>query len=264
MEKNENEINQFGGGRTPRIWSGVVLLIAGCLLLAYKMGAPIPGWVFTWPVLLIAIGMLTGIKSRFHNPGALIMIVVGGIFLIDQTNPLLNFHDYIIPAILIGIGLIYILRPRRTWREKHEKRWHKSFYEGPNYAPPTNPHQIPIDTGVEESDAEYVEINAVFGAVKKIILSKNFRGGEINCFMGGSELNLMKADLKKPVKLEINNVFGGTKLIVPSNWNIKNEVTAVFGGIEDKRNVVAGMADPDKILVLNGTCVFGGIEVINY
>ncbi|MGZ4048066.1 MAG: LiaF transmembrane domain-containing protein, partial [Bacteroidia bacterium] len=115
MEKNENEINKFGGERRPRVWSGIILLMSGCLLLAYKMGAPIPAWVFTWPVLLIAIGFLTGIKSRFHNPGAFIMIVIGGIFLVDQTSPELKFHDYILPAILIGVGIIYIFRPRHTW-----------------------------------------------------------------------------------------------------------------------------------------------------
>lgn len=263
MEKNGNEINKFGGERRPRVWSGIMLLMAGCLLLAYKMGAPIPAWVFTWPVLLIAIGFLTGIKSRFHNPGAYIMIVIGGIFLIDQTSPELKFHDYILPAILIGVGIIYILRPRHTWGERYDRSWRRSFYEAPNYAPPSNYYEAKADTEFAEDTAEYVEINAVFGSVKKIILSKNFKGGEINCFMGGAELNLLKADMQKPINLEVNNVFGGTKLIVPSNWDVKNEVTAVFGGIEDKRNVT-GVADPGKVLVLHGTCVFGGIEVINY
>jgi hypothetical protein len=74
----------------------------------------------------------------------------------------------------------------------------------------------------------------------------------------------MKADMQHSASLEVNNIFGGTKLIVPSNWDIKNEVTAVFGGIEDKRNIAAGIVDPGKILVLNGTCVFGGIEITNY
>ncbi|MGH2647036.1 MAG: LiaF transmembrane domain-containing protein [Ginsengibacter sp.] len=260
MEKNEN---QFGGEKRPRVWSGIVLLTAGGLLLAYKMGAPIPGWFFTWPVLLIAVGLLTGIKSRFHNPGALIMIVVGGIFLIDQTSPELKFHDYILPAILIAVGIVYILRPRRTWGERHSRHWRRSSYQGPAYVPPSDYHQPGTDEGFTEDASESVEINAVFGSVKKIILSKNFKGGEINCFMGGAELNLLKADLQKQVNLEVNNVFGGTKLIVPTNWDVKNEVTAVFGGIEDKRNVT-GVTDPGKVLVLHGTCVFGGIEVVNY
>ena len=82
--------------------------------------------------------------------------------------------------------------------------------------------------------------------------------------MGGTEINLMKADIQQPVVLEVNNVFGGTKLIVPSNWDVKNEVTAVFGGIEDKRDINTGIPDPGKIMILKGTCVFGGIEVTNY
>jgi predicted membrane protein len=266
MEQNENDKHQFGGAKGTRIWSGVILLLAGVLLLCYKMGAPIPGWFFTWPVLLIAIGILTGIKSRFHNPGAFIMIVVGGIFLIDQTSPELNFHNYILPAILIGVGLIYILRPRHTWSGRRGRKWNRSFYEAPNFSSqspePYNPTMK--NAGVHEDDAEYIEINTAFGSVKKIILSKNFRGGEINCFMGGTEINLIQADLQKPARLEINNVFGGAKLLVPSNWDVKNEVTAVFGGIEDKRNITTAVRDPEKVIILNGTCVFGGIEITNY
>src|SRR5688500_1255576 len=99
MEQNES--NRFGASKNPRILSGLILVASGILLLAYKMGAPIPHWLFTWPVLLIIIGFLVGIKSQFHNPGAFIMMIVGGVFLVDKTNPGLNFHNYILPAILI-------------------------------------------------------------------------------------------------------------------------------------------------------------------
>ncbi len=263
MEQKDNDINRFGRRNEPRIWSGVILLVAGSLLLAYKMGAPIPSWVFTWPVLLIAIGFLTGVKSRFHNAGAFIMIIVGGIFLIDQTQPQFNFHNYIVPAILISVGLIYILRPKNSCNNMwgRNRRWR---YADQAQVNKPSIYNMETENQLQEEKAEYVEINAVFGGVKKIILSKNFKGGEINCFMGGSEINLMKADILKPVVLEITNVFGGTKLIVPSNWDVKNEVTAVFGGIEDKRSINAGIPDPEKIIVLKGTCVFGGIEVTNY
>ncbi len=111
MEQNEQDferrINQS------RIGGGVFLLLAGVLLLAYKMGAPIPSWVFTWPVLLIAIGLFTGIKSRFHNPGSFILILIGGVFLIDQSVPGIDLHNFIAPIILIGLGILFILRPRR-------------------------------------------------------------------------------------------------------------------------------------------------------
>ena len=264
MEQNENDRQQFGGSKGPRVWSGIIILIAGILLLCYKMGAPIPGWFFTWPVLLIAIGILTGIKSRFHNPGAFVMIIVGTVFLIDQTSPELNFHNYIVPAILISVGIIYILRPGHTWsgRTRRERRWMN--YDKQYPVTGTSGNYAETQSNTKDENAEYVEINAAFGSVKKIILSKNFRGGEMNCFMGGAEINLMQADLQRPAKLEVNAVFGGAKLLVPSNWDVKNEVTAVFGGIEDKRNITNTVRDPEKIVILHGTCVFGGIEITNY
>ncbi len=266
MEQKQNDLNRYGGKAHPRVWSGLLLIIAGVLLLAYKMGAGIPGWIFTWPMLLIAVGLLTGLKSNFHNPGALIMIMIGVIFLIDQINPEFNFHNYIVPVILIAVGLIYVLRPRNNWGSRSGKKWReRNYYD--NYSPENSSTENTNKTDLNnlaEENAEYVEINAVLGGVKKIILSKNFKGGEITCFMGGTEINLLKADIQQPIILEVNNVFGGTKLIVPSNWDVKNEVTAVFGGIEDKRNVSNTIPDPVKTMVLKGTCVFGGIEVSNY
>ena len=264
MEQTRNGIERFGGSRHPRMWSGIILLIAGILLLAYKMGAPIPGWILTWPVLLIVIGLIVGIKSRFHNPGAFIMIIIGGIFLIDQTQPQLDFHNYIIPAILISIGLVYIFKPRPHFTNRSPRRWRRMYYENQSKADITSTDAVVSKNDIEEEGAEHIEINVAFGSVKKIILSKNFKGGEINCFMGGSEINLMKADIQKPITLEVNTVFGGAKLIIPSNWDVKNEVTAVFGGIEDKRIINSGIPDPQKIIVLKGTCVFGGIEIANY
>ena len=82
--------------------------------------------------------------------------------------------------------------------------------------------------------------------------------------MGGTELNLLQADIQHPIILEVHNIFGGTKLIIPSNWDVKNEVTAIFGGIEDKRILNPALPQPDKIMTLKGACVFGGIEVSNY
>ena len=132
MERNENEMQRDRSIKSSSVWSGLLLVGAGCLLLAYKMGAPIPRWVFTWPVLLIALGLLTGIKSRFHNPGAFIMLLIGSIFLIDQTNPDLNFHNYIVPIILICVGCVFILRPRHNWKDMSKNEW-KRMYSRPPY-----------------------------------------------------------------------------------------------------------------------------------
>jgi predicted membrane protein len=257
MEQNDMDNMR----KNSRIWTGVALLCAGILLWSYKMGAPIPGWVFTWPVLLIALGILIGIKSRFHNPGALILILIGGVFLIDKTSPGLNFHDYIFPALLIGMGLIYILRPRPKWRDRMRHRWEYRDRNNPSL-PESNfrGENFPVT----EDTSEFIDISSVLGGVKKLILSKNFKGGEVSNFMGGTELNLMQADIQQPITLEINNIFGGTKLIVPANWDVKIQVSTIFGGVDDKRNLNTGIPDSNKIMTLKGTCIFGGVEVSNF
>lgn len=257
-----NDMERYRHIKSSRIGSGLLLVIAGILLLGYKMGAPIPGWLFTWPVLLIAIGLLAGVRSKFHNPGSFIMILIGSIFLIDQQIPGIEFHNYIVPIFLIGIGLLFILRPRPHRFNRRYRRWDRM-----NSSPGTEKENIKPDessTSAYSSNEEYIDVVAVFGGVKRNIQSKNFKGGEIVSFMGGSEINFMQADIQHPIELEINNVFGGTKLIIPSNWDIKNEISAVFGSIEDKRNFNNSAPDTNKRIILKGSCVFGGIEFTNY
>lgn len=259
MEQN-NLSNHFDKGNNSRILSGLILLAAGILLFAYKMGAPIPGWLFTWPVILILIGIISGIKSNFNNPGSYMMIAIGTIFLLDQNVEGIDFHQYLIPLILISIGLLFIIKPKGHCKGRRKfSRWNErnNLVEPENYSaenPGASQNELP----------EYLNINAVFGGVKKKIFSKNFQGGEIVCFMGGAEINLTQADMKQPIHLEVNNVFGGTKIVIPSNWDIKNQISAVFGGVEDKRLYNNIIPDANKVIMLKGSCIFGGIEITNY
>ena len=251
--------------KNSRIGTGLLLLLAGVLLLAYKMGAPIPGWIFTWPVILIGIGFLVGIKSKFQNPGALIMILIGSIFLADKTIPGIDFHNFLIPVLLIGIGLIVIFRPRN---ERCRRRYSRNYPENDeSFTVPgksTNETNfIPVEPN-EADRGEHINVQAVLGGIKRNVQSKNFKGGEILSFLGGSEINFMQADIQHPIVLEINNVFGGTKLIIPSNWDVQNNISAVFGGVEDKRVFNNSAPDSNKKILLKGSCVFGGIEITNY
>jgi predicted membrane protein len=258
MEKNDDMERRINNSR---IGGGLFLLIAGVLLLAYKMGAPIPSWVFTWPVLLIAIGLFTGIKSRFHNPGSFILLLIGGVFLIDQSIPGIDLHNYIAPIILIGLGILFILRPRRHSFGYHRRmRWERAQFGGPPWV--NNPDQ-PDPTRIKDQES-YLDVHAVLGGVKKNVQSKNFQGGQIGCFMGGAEISFMQADIHHPVVLEINTVFGGTKLIIPGNWEVQTEISPVFGGVEDKRSFQNQVPDADKKIILKGSCLFGGIEINNY
>ena len=255
QEINNNDSPHF---RNSRIGSGLILLAAGLLLLASKLGAPIPGWIFTWPMILILVGIVSGVKNNFQNPGAFILIILGFIFLMDQSFQFMELRRFTVPFILITIGIVFVLRPQRL----------RSGFTSCSRSKSTDPAS-PSNTGstafsADDVASEYIDLHAVFGGVKKKIVSKNFKGGRIVSFMGGADISLMQADIQQPVIIEIHNLFAGTKIIIPSNWYLKNEISAIFGGVEDKRPLQAASPDENKMLILRGSCVFGGIDISAY
>ncbi|HMG67070.1 MAG TPA: LiaF domain-containing protein, partial [Chitinophagaceae bacterium] len=114
------------------------------------------------------------------------------------------------------------------------------------------------------SSEDYIDSTSIFGGIKKNVISKNFKGGDITNIMGGSEIDLTQADINGTVTIDLTQIFGGTKLIVPSNWQVKTQMAAIFGGVEDKRSLQNVTIDPNKKLVLDGTSIFGGIEIRSY
>lgn len=244
-----------------RFWGGIFIIGFGVLLLLRKMNFPIPGWIFSWETILIAIGLFIGFKNKFQNHGWIILVVIGSLFLADDVLYDINLHDYIFPIILIGVGAMFILRPRKNNFSRFKN--HPGYINSPFTEEKQN-YTEPLFESSGNSNEEYVEINAALGGAKRIILSKNFKGGEINCFMGGAEINMLQADIQQPVKLEANMVFGGMKILIPSNWELRLDSTNIFGGIDDKRNVTHVITDPNKILTIEGTVIFGGIEVRNF
>lgn len=253
------ETNNFRNDN--RIWTGVFFVAGGFLLLAYKMGAPVPNWIFSWEVLLIAIGILSGIKHQFRNAGWLIMIAVGGIFLVDRQIPELDFHDYLFPVLIIAVGALFIVRPRNCWRNRRDKitgEW-KDKWGADRGSWQAASSQTTTDS------TDYINSTSIFSGVKRVVLSKNFMGGNITCIMGGAEIDLTQADINGTAIIRFEQVFGGTKIIVPPHWVVNNEIDGIFHGVEDKRRMQPGTAtDTSKVLVLRGSCIFGGIDIRSY
>lgn len=246
METNYGRETEKVKNKSPfsgRMLAGLVLVIVGSLALAHEMGVYFPRWFFSWEMILIAFGIFTGARHQFRSWGWLIPIVIGGAFLLDDVFPYLELRHFIWPTIIITIGLVMILRPRRSSGR---------FWDN-----------VPGGVTTGTSDDEILDVVSVFGGTKKNIISKNFRGGEVVSFFGGTELNLTQSDINGVVILDLTQVFGGTKLVLPSNWKVQSEVVTVFGGLDDKRNVSVP-ADAGKVLVLKGTCLFGGIDLKSF
>src|SRR5882762_6789696 len=256
-EKEKYTIRRSGRGG--RVGAGVFLLLIGGVLLLDQMGFPLPDWLFSWHVLLIAIGVFLGLRHNFRGGAWFILIMVGGFFLVQDYYPHIPLHRFIWPAVLIFVGLLIILSPHR-----HSRRW-KHEMRGEEWAQRWKGRYTQSFATSREgySSEDFVDSTAIFGGVHKKIVSKNFKGGDVTSIMGGTELDFTQADFNGVVKLDVTQVMGGTKIIVPPHWEVRSEVTAMFAGFEDKRQQPA-VTNPDKVLILQGTSIFGGIELRNY
>jgi predicted membrane protein len=241
METNDNNSRQEPArfdNRSGRMMGGMVLVVIGLLFLGRQAGLDIPHWMFSWEMLVITIGVYVGARHSFRPGGWMIAILIGGIFLADDMLYDLDLRHYLWPSIIILIGLFMIFRPRRA--------------RGRFWEPQSDSNENAIDS-----------VN-IFGGTKENIISKEFKGGYINNVFGGTDINLMQADIQGNAMIDITNVFGGIKLIVPGHWNIKSEIACVFGGIDDKRMVSKETSDTTRVLTLKGTCILGGIDIKSY
>lgn len=258
----------------------LLLLVGGALLLQQFTFFAIPWWIWRWPMWLILIGLYSGAKHNFKNSGWIIMILVGCVFLTDDIFPEIDLHRLIWPIILIAIGAWIITGrnahwkcvDKKAWRLNNPKPWEANYAvpdpNNPNPVDPVNPQGEPYTynytSGHDKYGDDYINATSVFGSVNKTILSKDFKGGDITNVFGGAELNFTQADISGKVYIDVTQLFGGIKLIVPPHWQVVSDMAAIFAGIDDKRRPGTVALHPDKILVLRGTSIFAGIEIKSF
>jgi predicted membrane protein len=254
METGENytkdnpgsKSNELSGNRRGKMLGGLIIVLVGAILLSREMGVYIPYWVTSWPMIPIVIGLFIGVRHGFKDWGWMIPVIIGIAFLLDDIFPAVIDRHLVWPMLLILIGLIVMFGPSRKWKGRR----HKGVFKGSH--------------DQAGSSEDMIDSAAIFGGIEKNIVSKDFKGGEAVSVFGGTSLNLSQSDIKGRAVLELVQIFGGTKLIVPADWQIKSEMVSIFGGIEDKRSVNRDTTNADKVLVIEGTTIFGGIEIRSY
>jgi len=223
---------------------GVVVIIGGLLLLARNTGLldyTVSRIIFSWEMLLIVIGMVN-IFWRQSFWSGVTLIGIGVFFL------LVNFYhmpfstwQIFLPALIILVGLQMIFGANHWHKRRHDFICN---------------HQVVNDNFFEEV--------AVFGGGERKIITQNLKGGRIVAIFGGSKIDLSHSGIAsndRPV-IEVFSAFGGTTLLVPSDWNVKVEVVNIFGGYADKR--ITAQSDSNKTITIKGVTIFGGGEVRSF
>ncbi len=229
-------------GSSNKVLIGVVLVIAGLFLILRNTGIfPdfIDNVVFSWPMLLVTIGLVLTLSSAEKTAGIIVM-AVGGFFMIPLVfRETFHMYNMFWPAIFIIVGILFIVSRRKGFAGGSSK-------------------------GMTGDD--YIDYVNIFSGGDRQVVSQNFRGGKISAVFGGTELDLTKARLAPGRnEIEIACVFGGATIIVPDTWFVTIEVTPILGGFSDSRKLTPGRTvDSTSQLVIKGAVVFGGGEVKSY
>jgi predicted membrane protein len=226
------------------IFFGALICAVGVILLLDHLGYVSADhlWRF-WPLIIVIVGV-ANLTDATQRAWGLLLVVVGGLFLLSSLDIIRLHWGDIWPIAIIAAGALMI------WNSVYSRRV-----------------RVASDTTTGADSGNTMNAAAVFGAVERRVTAHDFAGGTVSAIFGGVELDFRNADIQgDQAVLEINAIFGGAELRVPENWRVELRGQTIFGGYSDTtRDAVAPGAEPTKrkLLILTGSTIFGGVEIKN-
>jgi predicted membrane protein len=220
---------------------GVAAILLGLIFLFDNMDM-IDGraYVRFWPVVLIAVGALRFVQPRHGGGGRLFsvaLIAAGIIILLNNLHVTdISFRE-LWPLVLVLVGASMVFG--------HTALSRAAAGDG-----------SPADAN------SVVNGFAVLGGFQRSNNSQDFRGGELTAVMGGCEIDLRRAAIAgNEAVITTFALWGGIKIKVPENWSVNIQGFPFLGGFDDRS---VQPADPAaKRLVIRGSAVMGGVEIVN-
>jgi hypothetical protein len=228
---------------TPRLILGLFIAFAGTLLLLDNLGMiearDARHFFRFWPVAVILFGLSRVQPSRWGGRSdgrgfGFILIFVGTWLLLANLGVAHVSTDLLWPGVilLLGLNLLY----REVFRRRR--------------VPPS------------ADAADHMDATAILGSVKRVSASQSFRGGDATAVLGSCEIDLRQSLLaEQGAEIDVFTMFGGVEVIVPDDWEIVLDGTAILGAFEDQTRQIPGPRT--RRLVIRGLAVMGGVEVKN-
>ncbi len=239
-------------GIDKRFYFGIILIALGVILILERLNLipeSVADMLISWQMLLVGIGVLSLIGG--NRTAGTILIVIGGTFMIPELITVPHeLRRIYFPLILVAIGIYILFRQRSPQRIK-------SFRADD---PVIN---IPNNGDAFNTFDDFV----IFGGREIFVNAQALAGGKATSIFGGIEFDMRKANLQPGgAVIDCVSVFGGCEFKIPMDWNVRNEVTTIFGAFTDKRGDTYSdkYYDPSKTIVIKGVSIFGGIEVKHF
>ena len=227
-------------------------------------------------------------KKHSHGGGSvlgILLIIVGGLWLLDNIN-IIDFHfSNWWPLILIFLGFADLTNSRRinnfsAWffivlgglfllPTNNVIGWHEIWKYWPvlliliglsmifkrrSYYSPGRTSEI---TG-----EDHIKGTVIFGDLEKGSDSQKFSGGSLSTIFGDTTLNLKDAQLSEEgATLDASVVFGDILIMIPQSWILEIRSSNVLGDLKNKsRNT---RESTGKRLIINANIIFGDLVITN-
>lgn len=251
--------------RQQRALLGGAIILVGFIALLDNLGF-FPAQMIkpAWPLLITLAGALKLQQTRHSTGGYIVgtVLVVLGVAMTASNFGWMHFHvrDWW-PAILIVVGLNFLLRPsRRQRQDSTETTGTPRSAEDASAAA----HVCGgFDGGysVRQEHEGRLDVSSVMSGFVLRNDSPAFEGGEVTALMGGVELDLRQASMTQPeAVLHVFALMGGISLKVPADWSVVVRGMPILGGIDDKS--VPPMT-ATKRLIIDGYVIMGGVDIKN-
>ena len=203
---------------------GASFLLTNLNILPFDVG--IAQW---WPLFIVAGGVVMLLSDVRNYLWALLVIGLGVLFQLKQFGIVdVNPWQLFWPAIIIVLG-VSVMTSRGSSRGK-----------------------------IAASDRE--DVMAILSGSEVRVESKDFNGSRVTSICGGAMIDLRKAVIKKEATIDVFAFWGGIEIIVPEHVMVKNNTSAIMGGVEQQAGGDA-VKEGSPILYITGDVVMSGVEV---
>lgn len=258
------------------LWGGV-LVVLGVILGINALGIIninlfFPGW---W-TLFIIVPSLVGLMTEKQKGGSLVGLVIGLCLLMSCLGilPLRVLWKLLLPALLVVLGVAMMrgsvrgrisVNVHEEEEAKDEKRKHGKIEEAEIVDGDEDEDDDDEDDEDEDDDDEegFRQRDghwSTLGTQEINYDGQKFEGTKVDAVFGGADVDLRHAKIQDGAVLKLSSIFGGVIVYVPEDVKVEVTSTAILGGVSDKRKIVP-VASATKTLVIEATCVFGGVEI---
>ena len=203
---------------------GASFLLTNLNILPFDVG--IAQW---WPLFIVAGGVVMLLSDVRNYLWAMLVIGLGALLQLKQFGIVdVNPWQLFWPAIIIVLG-VSVMTSRGSSRGK-----------------------------IAASDRE--DVMAILSGSEVRVESKDFKGSRVTSICGGAMIDLRKAVIKKEATIDVFAFWGGIEIIGPEHVMVKNNTSAIMGGVEQQAGGDA-VKEGSPILYVTGDVVMSGVEI---